>query len=151
MRIRETSPDDIKIVHDAANKTLKHHQSFNKFYDEVTNFDIPPIIETLALVAEDDENNILGVISGLLILKPKDRSFPFAQIQNIWVSEQERGKGIALLLHNAFIDVALKKGMKAVDIHIDIQNEIGLKFWNSLPYKAYQERRIMMLEQLDIA
>lgn len=146
MKIRAIQEGEEKLVQTATNNTLKHHSEFDSFYQEIDDFDKPPTIKDLACVAENDGGQIVGVINGRVVLDPSDRSFPFAQIQNIWVAEEERGNGVARALHDEFIQEVQKSGIKAVEIHVDIRNEAGLKFWDSLPYETYQERRRKLLD-----
>lgn len=145
MNIRPLPEEEMYKSRIAADKTLLHHQAFDSFYKPVTDEDELLEKEEIAFIAETDDGSLVGVVSGVFVPSPKDRSVPIAFLQNIWVESSHRKKGVAQTLHDTFVSAAKEKGAKMIDIHIDIQNKEGRAFWDSLPYEVYQERRRMLL------
>jgi ribosomal protein S18 acetylase RimI-like enzyme len=129
----------------AANETLLHHQTFDPFYKPVTDENVAMEKEEIAFIAETDEGEVIGIVSGVFAPSPKDRSMPIAFLQNIWVDASHRKRGIAQKLHDCFVSAVREKGAKIIDIHVDIHNKEGTAFWDMLPYEVYQERRRMLL------
>ncbi len=146
MKIRAPREDESHLEMEMVNKALKHHQKFDDLYQEVTDVGSKPKTEDILFLAEDDSGEVVGIVSGLFVPEPKDRSVPMGLLRNIWVEESARNKGVAKSLHDTFVQAAREKGAKVIDIHVDIRNKEGNIFWDSLPYVTYQERRKMMLD-----
>jgi ribosomal protein S18 acetylase RimI-like enzyme len=141
MKIRFSNTLNSKAVNDASNNTLLHHQAFDDFYCPVIDFDSKLQTEKIVIQATTDQGEMLGVISGGVVLNPKDRSVPFAVINNIWIDPEKRKLGIASALHDAFLKKAKSLGAKIIDLNVDVRNKEGYSFWEKLGYETYQEKK----------
>jgi ribosomal protein S18 acetylase RimI-like enzyme len=141
MKIRPINSTETEFEVNVGNKTLEHHQLFDEFYSPVTDCEEVIQTEKITLVSEDDNGEIIGLVSGVVVLNPKDRSVPFAVLRNIWVDVEKRNHGIATQLHTAFAEKVRSFGVGLIDLNVDLRNKEGNSFWNNLGYETYQERK----------
>jgi GNAT superfamily N-acetyltransferase len=80
------------------------------------------------LLEEGWRGGVTGIVSGVFITKPKDRSVPMALLSDLWVEESERGKGVAKSLHEEFVKDVSARGARVIDVHIDTRNREGFVF-----------------------
>jgi ribosomal protein S18 acetylase RimI-like enzyme len=141
MNIRELLPEEANIVLQASNATLAHHQVLDAFYSPVK--EDAPVAEKVPLqfAAYTDDSLLQGVVSGVVLKNPKDRSVPYATLQNVWVEPAYRSLGVAQALVAQFETAAKTHGAALIDINVDVHNELALEFWNAAGYTIYQERR----------
>ncbi len=125
------------------NNTLLYHSKFDSEYAIIKDIQSTKNFistQNLSFVALCD-NNPVGAVVGESVLEPSGRTSPFAHLRNIWVDKDYRHKGIAQMLIETFESEAKIKGCKYVDLHVDVQNDSALNFWNKQNYNTYQERK----------
>jgi ribosomal protein S18 acetylase RimI-like enzyme len=138
--VTATDADDATI-NAFANKVLEHHQTFDSFYQPVAPGSAPVTPEKVVFIAKSDEGQIVGYIKGVWIEVPVDRSYSYAVIQSIWVEEASRGQGVAKQLITTFEGAMKEKGVRQIDLFVDVRNELGQALWNGAGYTTYQEKR----------
>lgn len=100
----------------------------DKFYDYGT------------LFAEVDDGKIISLVAGYTDNVINDRAY----LSVVATLEEGRGRGLAPMLINRFIDFARVKGLNAVHLYTDQSNVIAIKMYKELGFKVtcdYNEPR----------
>jgi ribosomal protein S18 acetylase RimI-like enzyme len=72
---------------------------------------------------------------GALWLKTEDDGRPIGFIYDIFLEEEERGKGLGKATMRALEEFARKEGLKALYLHVFAHNPIAIRLYQSSGYK----------------
>lgn len=91
-----------------------------------------------SIVAESD-GKIIAYLCGSLKLSPYTyRIIPrYAELDNMFVAEKFRSKGIGEKLVKEFLGWCKEKKADCISVNASIQNEKAIKFYRSLGFKDY--------------
>ncbi|MFA5771035.1 MAG: GNAT family N-acetyltransferase [Patescibacteria group bacterium] len=82
-----------------------------------------------ALIAHND-NNVIGYLVGALVKTSSYRVLPkSAELENMFVLDSFRGKGIGTMLMNAFNDWCKTKNVKRIKVVASVSNASAIKFY----------------------
>jgi|TARA_B110000238_G_scaffold192489_1_gene227885 ribosomal protein S18 acetylase RimI-like enzyme len=88
----------------------------------------------------EDKNHILGLILGHIIFNHNQNRE--IEILHLGVLKNKRNNGIGYSLMNSFEKKAHLEGEKTtIFLEVNAQNEIAIKLYEKLGYKAYNERK----------
>jgi peptide alpha-N-acetyltransferase len=94
------------------------------------------IKEQYCFVAVEDER-IVGIITGKI---SPERSWIIEKtgiLNNLYVEEKYRGKGIATKLYERFCVEIKKEGIAKIELHTMTNNKNAIKFYERLGFKSY--------------
>lgn len=90
-----------------------------------------------ALVALDGER-IVGYLVGGIEERGSYRTLPvFAELENMLILDECRGKGVGSKLHNAFVEWCKSKGVGRMRVGASAQNTGGINFYRKNGFKDY--------------
>lgn len=79
-------------------------------------------------------DRVIGFLEGLII--PPD-----AEIYNIAINENYRGKGYSKLLINGFIDKCKSSGCETIFLEVNNINQVAINLYNLFDFKSYSVRK----------
>ena len=80
------------------------------------------------------DDRIIGFLEGLII--PPD-----AEIYNIAINENYRGKGYSKLLINGFINKCKSAGCETIFLEVNNINQVAINLYNLFDFKSYSVRK----------
>lgn len=92
--------------------------------------------KNIALVAEDN-GEVVGYIVVTLYSQPFLKENPIAELENMFVDESYRGKGIGKRLVEKAKRLAKEKGAKRFKVEAAAQNEKAIKFYKSCGFEDF--------------
>lgn len=139
MKIRKATKKDLKEILKLELKLVKHVKNFDKdinlqrseralkrLYSELPkNF--------IVIVAEEN-NKIIGFISADTH-KNSGWGYNYAWVDDLFVEEQYRRKGIAIELISKLLDILKKEDIRIFKLGVDIENKIAQKLWKKVGFK----------------
>ena len=87
-------------------------------------------------VAEDNQK-IVGFITGEILSKKEWYTVQLGTINNLFVLEEYRGKGIGKKLMETMMDAFKEKGINNFELYALNNNENALKFYEKLGFRKY--------------
>lgn len=79
-------------------------------------------------------DRVIGFLEGLIIS-------PDAEIYNIAIAENYRGKGYSKLLINGFIDKCKSSGCETIFLEVNNINQVAINLYNLFDFKSYSVRK----------
>jgi ribosomal protein S18 acetylase RimI-like enzyme len=95
------------------------------------------------LVVGESDGKIIGAVLYKIMTNPDDEIFQertFGYIQEMIVSESQRGKGIGKKLLNFAISDLKSKNISDIELNIWEDNEVGLEFYKKQGFKTIRRR-----------
>lgn len=84
------------------------------------------------------ENKVVGYLCGGIKKAESYRKLPIiAELENTFVLEDFRSKGIGRKLYSAFVRWCKNKGVGKIKIEASAQNELAIKFYRNNNFKDY--------------
>lgn len=84
------------------------------------------------------DNKIVGYLCGGLTKAEDYRILPIvAELENTFVLDEFRSKGIGKQLHNKFIEWCKTKNVGKIRVEASTQNELAIKFYRNNNFKDY--------------
>ncbi len=91
----------------------------------------------IGFIAEENKNAI-GYITGTIKKKPQWKVSRYGHINEVFVSNKYRGKGLGKLLMKKFFDELRKKKIEYVDLSVFVKNKEAQRFYRKLGFKGYK-------------
>ena len=153
MKIRKAKKEDMKDIQDLRYLLGKYDKSLGLNiavpewgYTEVGKKDLEYFLnEQYIYVAEDDEK-IVGFITGEIFKKKAWYNVQLGSINNIFVLEEYRNKGIGKALMQTMIDALKEVGITNIQLDTYNKNSKAIKFYERL---GFEKCTIQMLYQED--
>ena len=79
-------------------------------------------------------DRVIGFLEGLIIS-------PDAEIYNIAIDKNYRGKGYSKLLINGFIDKCKSAGCETIFLEVNNINQVAINLYNLFDFKSYSVRK----------
>lgn len=144
MKIRKAVIEDLKKIIELNRELFHYDLNFDKtldtkwpdknkeyFKERITGKN------SIALVAEDGKK-IIGYLLGAIRKAEGYRSIKkIAELENMFVVEEHRGKGIGKLLINKFMKWAKNKKMKRIRVVASAQNVRAIKLYKNNLFSEY--------------
>ena len=84
------------------------------------------------------DNKIIGYLCGALVKAEDYRILPIvAELENTFVLDEFRSKGIGKKLYDEFIKWCKTKGVGKIRVEASAQNELAIKFYRNKNFKDY--------------
>lgn len=84
------------------------------------------------------DNKIVGYLCGGLKKAEEYRNLPIvAELENTFVLDEFRSKGIGKKLYNEFINWCKTKNVGKIRVEASVQNELAIKFYRNNNFKDY--------------
>lgn len=138
VKIREATKRDIEEYLTLKKQSL---QTYSKLINERIKYIEKSAIEEFndllkskreLLLLIEDNNKIKGYLIGVLVITPKYKS---AEIGDLFIIKEDRGKGYATALIKKFINICEKKSIKRFKLGVDITNKNAIKLYQELGFK----------------
>ena len=146
--ISEVSQRNIKLIFcDSKSnpicETLSYYGSYDSFSKLVKqyNFDKEIVAQVWSVIVKE---KIVGFITGEILSKKEWYTVQLGTINNLFVLEEYRGKGIGKKLMETMMDAFKEKGINNFELYALNNNENALKFYEKLGFKKYN---VQMLYQ----
>lgn len=146
MKIREATAEDLKTLFELSFEFLKNEAGLEPTYDpeyakteDSQNFIKLKIQsdDAIFLVAEDN-GRLVGFLMGTIYPRPKARkSMKPAVLDEIFVSQGYRNKGVGKELIEKFQDWARGKGANKLRVSTHHKNEEAIKFYREFGFKDF--------------
>ncbi|NLM13538.1 MAG: GNAT family N-acetyltransferase [Epulopiscium sp.] len=150
INIRKAHKNDIDILSILWNELILFHKGKNNVFPVSKDWrklkakELEWILESKQVVVYivEVDTKIVGYIKGSIRKVP-----PLYDIRNegkieeIYIMPEYRGRGLATQLVNHIIEDFKSKEVDYIDIHVDYDNEIGQKFWESLGFNIISVHR----------
>lgn len=113
---------------------MRAHELIDSYYKPRTPIDYKEELQRI----ESDENSFIfiaeegEIIAGFITLSIrnfKDRADPFLYISDIFVKNMFRNNGVGKALLEKAQEIARSKSIKRLELQVDIQNVVGVNFW----------------------
>ena len=151
MNIRKAKKEDMKAVQDLRFLLSKYEKDIGLNiavpewgYTEVGERDFKYFLdEQFIFVAEEDEK-IVGFITGEILHKEEWYTVQLGTINNLYVLEDYRHKGIGKQLMQTMMNSFREKGIETFELYAFSNNVDALKFYEKLGFKKYN---VQMLYQ----
>ena len=147
MKVRRANIDDLKKIQDL---NLMLFEKEYKEYDKLLNLNWTfGKIGTKCFkkhLTEDDycafvveeESAIVGYLAGGLGQVENYRNVPkSAELDNMFVLEKYRGKGVGKILYKEFVDWCKSKGVQLLRVEASAGNEDAIEFYRKCGFKDY--------------
>ena len=145
--IKTATMDDLQKVQELNLKLFeKEHKEFDSFLNLDWTFGKVGTKYYQNRISKDDgfvfvaivDNKIVGYLCGGLNNAEDYRILPIvAELENTFVLEEFRSKGIGKQLHNKFIEWCKTKNVGKIRAEASAQNELAIKFYRNNNFKDY--------------
>ncbi len=110
--------------------------------DDIENDGFGPVPKFKCFVAEID-----NIIIGMALYYPRYSTWDgqTLHLEDLIVSQNYRGKGVGKHLYTAFINEALKAGLKRIEWNVLDWNEAAIKFYESTGAKILKDWRTVQM------
>tara|TARA_B100000745_G_scaffold158544_1_gene103756 strand:- start:2918 stop:3364 length:447 start_codon:yes stop_codon:yes gene_type:complete len=139
--VSKTQEGHIPFLVEGMKKLLKMHVALDGYYKVPEDGFLEDMLkkDTISFVALKDGRPV-GFARGRCVIDPPDKIESFVILNDMFVEEEHRGKGVGTLLLEAFGEKAKEEGAKKIELHVDVRNEIGLKAWEASGFEIHQYR-----------
>lgn len=145
---------DVEAIVSLIVKLQKQHTEIDSFYgNSITVAELKKYItEELGdpsrfLMCALNDNTVVGFIRGTLRSKPEDRSRGYAILNDLFIEQNYRKKGIASSLILKFKEWIKTHNLYRVELSVDIRNTLGIDFWTKSGFKTYQYKMYLELPE----
>ncbi|MCK4918312.1 MAG: GNAT family N-acetyltransferase [Candidatus Pacebacteria bacterium] len=153
MKIRKAKKEDILSILKLVEKMVDFHYAIDKIYKPYKEYkELEKYFKSLIntkdniLVVVENENKIIGFLEGGIEKASNDVMFDkIGTINNIFIEEKFRNKGIAKKLLKYIFEYFKSKNIEYIQISTDARNKVGKEFWKKNNFFEYQ---IKMLRKL---
>lgn len=151
MNIRKARKEDMKAVQDLRYKLSKYEKEIGlniavpKWgYTEVGERDYNYFLNKQFIYVAEEDEKIVGFITGEILPKKEWYTVQLGTINNLYVLEDYRHKGIGKQLMQTMINSFKEKGIETFELYAFSNNVDALKFYEKLGFKKYN---VQMLYQ----
>ena len=144
MNIRKARKEDMKAVQDLRYKLSKYEKEIGLNiavpewgYTEVGERDYNYFLNKQFIYVAEDNQKIVGFITGEILSKKEWYTVQLGTINNLFVLEEYRGKGIGKKLMETMMDAFKEKGINNFELYALNNNENALKFYEKLGFRKY--------------
>ncbi len=146
VKIREATEKDLTKILELNHKLFLFEKSFAPYYNSEWPFKegksyfkkrIKNKEEGIVLVCEV-KNKVVGYIAGYIDEYSFRTLNPIAEVENMYVEENFRGKGIGTKLIKKFIKLAKDKGAKLVKVSAFCKNTSAQRFYKHLGFSEVE-------------
>ena len=159
-RIREGTEDDLDQVTTLWQALVHHHMELDPRLPSITADGTIRWQERLAksmeepafrlLVAEDNDREILGFITGFLRFGPDVfESHKIGKIADIFVAEQWRRRGIGMRLLAALTEWFRSEQVDSVEMSMVVRNPAAVSFWRSVGAQTYTQQMWLPIDWME--
>ncbi|OGL30502.1 hypothetical protein A3F37_01350 [Candidatus Saccharibacteria bacterium RIFCSPHIGHO2_12_FULL_41_12] len=154
MKIRKATIEDLKAVQDLSFKLFKNDESWVShlrmdwtFEDEGIKYFTSRLNgkEGIAYVAEDN-NRIVGYITGDMKKDVSWRSVRIAELENIFIEEESRHKNMGKKLFGEFRIWAREQEAQKLMVSASYPNTSAIEFYKSVGFEPYSLELEMGME-----
>lgn len=153
MEIRKAKKEDILFILKLIEKMVDYHCDIDKIYKPYKEYkDLEKYLKSLiniknsVLIVVENENKIIGFLEGGIEDTSNEMNFDkIGIIDNIFIEEKFRNKGIAKKLLKYIFEYFKSENIEYIQINTDARNKIGREFWKKNNFFEYQ---IKMLRKL---
>jgi len=145
--IKTATMDDLQTVQELNLKLFeKEHKEFDSLLNLDWTFGKTGTKYYQDRISKDDgcvfvaivDNQIVGYLCGGLTKAEDYRILPIvAELENTFVLDEFRSKGIGKQLYNKFIDWCKTKNVGKIRVEASAQNELAIKFYRNNNFKDY--------------
>ena len=145
--IKTATMDDLQTVQELNLKLFeKEHKEFDSLLNLDWTFGKTGTKYYQDRISKDDgcvfvaivDNQIVGYLCGGLTKAEDYRIMPIvAELENTFVLDEFRSKGIGKQLYNKFIDWCKTKNVGKIRVEASAQNELAIKFYRNNNFKDY--------------
>lgn len=151
MNIRKARKEDMKAVQDLRYKLSKYEKEIGLNiavpewgYTEVGETDYNYFLNKQFIYVAEEDEKIVGFITGEILPKKEWYTVQLGTINNLYVLEDYRHKGIGKQLMQTMINSFKEKGIETFELYAFSNNVDALKFYEKLGFKKYN---VQMLYQ----
>ena len=106
-------------------------------YTEVGEKDYNYFLNKQFIYVAEDNQKIVGFITGEILSKKEWYTVQLGTINNLFVLEEYRGKGIGKKLMETMMDAFKEKGINNFELYALNNNENALKLYEKLGFRKY--------------
>lgn len=146
MKVRKARISDVSEIATLNRLLMKYHENFDRYYKVNKNQRklyskyIRKLIRfknSLVLVAEVDKK-IVGFMYGEIKNRPPImEGKKYGHLGDAFILREYRNGGLGGKLTKELIKWFKSKGVKFVELEVDMRNETGLNFWKRLGFKPF--------------
>ena len=148
LRYLQVSESDITQLVEMVVALIAYHKAIDQNYSSRLSIEAMaenlrleiPNLKVFILLAKDG-NKLVGFIRGA-IQERKDRAKDFGLLQDIFVLPAYRKKGLAIKLLQDFESWVKQKGIKRIELQVDVRNRPAVDFWDKAGFVDYQVRKV---------
>ena len=151
MEIRKARKEDMKAVQDLRYKLSKYEKDIGLniavpewCYTEVGEKDYNYFLNKQFIYVAEEDEKIIGFITGEILSKKEWYTVQLGTINNLYVLEDYRHKGIGKQLMQTMMNSFIEKGIETFELYAFSNNVDALKFYEKLGFKKYN---VQMLYQ----
>ena len=144
MEIRKARKEDMKAVQDLRYLLCVYEKEIGATigvtdwaYTEVGEKDYNYFLNKQFIYVAEDNQKIVGFITGEILSKKEWYTVQLGTINNLFVLEEYRGKGIGKKLMETMMDAFKEKGINNFELYALNNNEDALKFYEKLGFRKY--------------
>ncbi len=146
MKIRKATTKDLDSILELSNEMMKFYSNLDDYYEIYSEYEDHKEYykeqlkkkDTLYVVTEDDNKNIVGFASCYIISMPKTKAPKIGVLVTNFVRKQFRGNGAGTSMLDFRIDWLKKQKVKFLEMNVDARNESALKLWRKNGFVDYQ-------------
>ena len=151
MKIRKARKEDMKAVQDLRYNLSKYEKDIGLNiavpewgYTEVGERDYNYFLNKQFIFVAEENEKIVGFITGEILSKKEWYTVQLGTINNLYVLEEYRHKGIGKQLMQTMMNSFKEKGIETFELYAFSNNVDALKFYEKLGFKKYN---VQMLYQ----
>lgn len=151
MEIRKAKQEDMKQVQDLRYKLSKYEKDIGLNiavpewgYTEVGERDYNYFLNKQFIYVAEEDEKIVGFITGEILSKKEWYTVQLGTINNLYVLDEYRHKGIGKQLMQTMMDSFKEKGIKTFELYAFSNNVDAIKFYEDIGFKKYN---VQMLYQ----
>lgn len=151
MEIRKAKQEDMKQVQDLRYKLSKYEKDIGLNiavpewgYTEVGERDYNYFLNKQFIYVAEEDEKILGFITGEILAKKEWYTVQLGTINNLYVLDEYRHKGIGKQLMQTMMDSFKEKEIKTFELYAFSNNVDAIKFYEDIGFKKYN---VQMLYQ----
>jgi ribosomal protein S18 acetylase RimI-like enzyme len=148
MIIRKAKEKDLEELSSLQERLMKYHSKFDRYYSVMKGRkDLRDFIRKClrsrryAIFVAEDSKGIVGFIQGNIVERPKFfKNRRIGGIGSGFILEKYRGRGINKMLTDRLFEWFLSKGIRYVELSVDIRNSLAIKAWKKCGFEGFQVR-----------
>ena len=153
MEIRKAKKEDVKDIQKLRYLLAKYEKDLGLnivipewAYTDVGEKDFNYFLNEQYIFVAIEDNKIVGFITGEIFKKKAWYNVQLGEINNIFVLEEYRQKGIGKKLVKTMIDTFKQEGITNIDLYTFGNNIDAIKFYEKIGFKKYN---VQMLYEKD--